>query len=70
MPFRAKGGLRRDRTGGLWREGKQIASPSIAYSLAVKAVEDGAIPVVSPKDTNAGQEHRGLVPLQSAVWGP
>jgi hypothetical protein len=28
-------------------------NPSLAYSLAVKAVEDAAIPVVSPNDTSA-----------------
>lgn len=28
-------------------------TPSLAYSLAVKAVEDAAIPVISPKDTSA-----------------
>lgn len=42
------------RLGQAWEASFGIApNPSQAYSLAVKAVEDAAIPVVSPNDTTA-----------------
>jgi hypothetical protein len=50
----SSGGHAGDRLGQAWGAAFGIdPNPSHAYSLAVKAVEDAAIPVVSPNDRDA-----------------
>lgn len=50
----SSGGHAGDRLAQAWTATYGIdPNPSLAYSLAVKAVEDAAIPVVSPNDTSA-----------------